>query len=233
MSASKSGGSVTFTVRVAIAASPCTGTATLSAAGHHWKAPAKLSQATCHATVHGKLPKQDYGKSLAFHFAIAGRSGSTKLKLKSGPLGVPVPSYVNGGWHGTLTYPMSGSVLFGVTDGVIGKSLSSSGGFVLDCKDPQDQPVKTYFIAFIRPSIPLAADGSFKRSYHSKIDANTSSNGSGEDMVMSASGKLGNGTGTMTITATGNLFFGHANGQTQYDESDCHGTNTFPVYKSS
>src|SRR6478752_9992398 len=93
VSATKSGGSVTFTVRVSIPTSPCTGKAKLSAAGRHWTAPVTLSQATCHATVHGKLPKQDYGKKLAFHFTIAGRSGSTKLKLKSGPLAVPVPSY--------------------------------------------------------------------------------------------------------------------------------------------
>jgi len=233
VSASKSGGSVTFTVRVTIAASPCTGMATLSAAGHHWKAPATLSQATCHATIHGKLPKKEYGKSLAFHFAIAGRSGSKTLKLKSGPLGVPVPSYVNGGWHGNLSSPMSGYVMFTVIDGVIQKAFSTSSGFVLDCKDPNDQPVKTFFIVFIKPAMPLQANGSFTRTYHSKIDPNTSSNGSGEDMIMTASGTLGNGTGTMTVTASGSLYSGHANGQTQYDESDCHGTNTFPVYKSS
>src|SRR5690349_22773799 len=99
VSASRSGTSVAFTVRVAIPTTPCTGKATLSAAGRHWKAPVTLSQATCHAIVHGTLPRKDYGRSLAFHFTIAGRSGSKTLKLKSGPPAVPVPSYLNGGWH--------------------------------------------------------------------------------------------------------------------------------------
>lgn len=234
VSATRSGASVAFAVRVTIPTSPCTGKAVLSAAGRHWKAPVTLSQATCHAVVHGTLPRKDYGKSLAFHFTIAGRSGSKTLTLKSGPPAVPVPSYLNGGWHGNLSSPMSGYVSFDVIGGVIQGGLSSSSGFLLDCKDAQDQPVKTYYIAFDRNKIPLQVNGSFKGTYHSKINPDTSANGSGEDMVITASGRLENATtGTLTFTAGGNLYFGHASGQTRYDESDCHGTNTFPVYKSS
>lgn len=233
VSAKVRGSSVAFAVDVVFPGSPCTGKATLSAAGKHWTAPAKLLRAACRARVHGTLPKKDYGKRLAFHFAIAGRKGSSKLKLKSGPLAVPVPSYLNGGWQGRLSSPMNGFVQFTVIDGAIQGGLDSSSGFLLDCTDQNDQPVKTFFILHITPSIPLQVNGSFSRSYHSKIDPDTSTNGSGEDMVMSASGRLGNGTGTMTMTATGSLYFGHASGQKRDDESNCHGTNTFPVYKSS
>jgi hypothetical protein len=224
--------SVAFAVDVVFPGSPCTGKATLSAAGHHWSAPAKLLRAACRARVHGTLPKKDYGKRLTFRFAIAGRKGSSRLKLKSGPLAVPVPSYLNGGWQGRLSSPMNGFVQFTVIDGAIQGGLDSSSGFLLDCTDPNDQPVKTFFILHIKPSIPLQVNGNFSRRYHDRTDPDTTANGSGEDMVMSASGRLGNGTGTMTMTANGSLYFGHASGQTRYDESNCHGTNTFPVYKS-
>jgi hypothetical protein len=232
VSAKVKGSSVAFTVDVVFPGSPCTGKATLSAAGHHWSAPAKLLQAACRARVHGTLPKRNYGKRLTFHFAIAGRKGSSKLKLKSGPLAVPVPSYLNGGWQGRLSSPMNGFVEFTVIDGAIQGGLDSSSGFLLDCKDANDQPIREFFILHIKPSIPLQVNGDFTRTYHDKVNPDTSPNGSGEDMVMSASGNLGKGMGTMTMEATGSLYFGHAAGQTRSDVSNCHGTNTFPVYKS-
>lgn len=209
VSAKVSGSSVVFTVDVTLSSKACRGTAKLSAAGRHWKGAAKRGGGACHARIHGKLPKSDYGRTLTFHIAFAGKSRAAKLKLvPPTPGGSGPPDYVNGSWVQNGSFPGAGAVSMTVTGGEVAFIAAN-----LQVRCDSDNQAYSLGYSF-NHHIGVLPDGSFNGSFHY--------NPSGVDLQLSASGTLGNGTGTLTISATGSDF-----GQAQ-----CHGSATGPIAKS-
>lgn len=215
LSAKVSGASVAFTIDATLSGKACKGTAKLSAVSHHWKGAAKKSAGGCHARIRGKLPKAYYGRRLTFRIAFAGKSRTVRLKLvppaPGGPTQPPAagaPEYVNGSWVQNGPFPGANAVSMTVAGGEV---TYVSANLQVKC----DSNNVTYALGFnYNHTIGVLPDGSFNGSYQY--------NPSGVDLQLSASGALGNGTGTLTISATGSDF-----GQTQ-----CHGTATGPIAKS-